>query len=66
MKEIRNVSEIRIDDHRMVNGKSPDTSYNSRTLGHKASKERTGHVQKMGNEVCTGFASLIGRQKAME
>lgn len=39
MKEIRNVSEIRIDDHRMVNGKSPDTLYNSRTLGDKASKE---------------------------
>lgn len=66
MKEIRNVSEIRIDDHRMVNGKSPDTSYNSRTLGDKASKERTGHVKKMGNEVCMGFVSLSGRQKAME
>lgn len=66
MKKIRNVSEIRIDDHRMVNGKSPDTSNNSRTLGHKASKERTGHVQKMGNEVCMGFVSFIRRQKAME
>lgn len=66
MKEIRNVSEIRIDDHRMVNGKSPDTSYNSRTLGHKASKERAGHVQKMGNEVRMGFVSSIRRPKAME
>lgn len=33
----------------MVNGKSPDISYNSRTLGDKASKEKTGRVQ-IGNE----------------
>lgn len=41
----------------MVNGKSPNTLYNSRTLGDKASKEKTGRVQ-IGNEDAGDLSAL--------